>query len=134
MFLWNFSGIIMYSNYQDLHLILVQYDWVTSSKKEDDEPMGFSEEEGALVADSRDKKDDSDVYSYDDILDNHEPDECCFNCLPKRYMVALLSFLGFVNVYSLRVNLSVALVAMVSNKTRFHPNGTEYVVVSMLFF
>ncbi|XP_065056237.1 vesicular glutamate transporter 2.1-like [Rhopilema esculentum] len=37
--------------------------------------------------------------------------------LPKRYLLAILSFLGFLNLYLLRVNLSVALVAMVSNKT-----------------
>ncbi|XP_046392973.1 sialin-like [Ischnura elegans] len=32
--------------------------------------------------------------------------------LPRRYMVAILAFLGFWNVYALRVNLSVAIVAM----------------------
>jgi len=37
--------------------------------------------------------------------------------MPKRYLLAILSFFGFLNVYALRVNLSVALVAMVSNRT-----------------
>ncbi|XP_065056219.1 sialin-like isoform X3 [Rhopilema esculentum] len=46
--------------------------------------------------------------------------------LPKRYLLAILSFLGFLNLYSLRVNLSVALVAMVSNKTITNSSG--YVV------
>ncbi|XP_071455292.1 sialin-like [Hetaerina americana] len=37
-----------------------------------------------------------------------------FHCraLPRRYLVSLLAFLGFWNVYALRVNLSVAIVAM----------------------
>ncbi|KAG8227727.1 hypothetical protein J437_LFUL008009 [Ladona fulva] len=37
--------------------------------------------------------------------------------LPRRYMVSALAFLGFWNVYALRVNLSVAVVAMTSNYT-----------------
>ncbi|XP_032230700.2 sialin [Nematostella vectensis] len=47
---------------------------------------------------------------------------CCdgkgFHMHPKRYLVAVLALLGFANVYGMRVNLSVALVAMVSNHTR----------------
>ena len=39
----------------------------------------------------------------------------CF--LPKRYMVAMLSFLGFANIYAMRVNLSVAIAVMVANQT-----------------
>ncbi|GLH15799.1 Uncharacterized protein GBIM_20228, partial [Gryllus bimaculatus] len=35
----------------------------------------------------------------------------------RRYLVALLAFLGFFNVYALRVNLSVAIVSMTSNRT-----------------
>jgi len=40
----------------------------------------------------------------------------CSNYLfiPRRYVVATFAFLGFCNVYSLRVNLSVAIVAMTS--------------------
>ncbi|XP_065191709.1 sialin-like [Sycon ciliatum] len=44
-------------------------------------------------------------------------DGCC-SCMPympARYMLAILSFLGFANVYALRVNLSVAIVAMVQS-------------------
>ena len=43
--------------------------------------------------------------------------------LPKRYLLAILSFFGFLNVYALRVNLSVALVAMVSNRTVTDSSG-----------
>lgn len=37
--------------------------------------------------------------------------------IPKRYLLLFLVFLGFVNIYGLRVNLNVALVAMVNNRT-----------------
>ena len=72
--------------------------------------------------------------SYNEYLADEGPKkrrlEC--HCFPKRYLVALLSFFGFLNVYSLRVNLSVALVAMVSNRTKLHENGTKTVLVSIL--
>ena len=35
-----------------------------------------------------------------------------FPCVPTRYVLAVMSFLGFVNVYALRVNLSMAIVKM----------------------
>ncbi|CAB3387735.1 Hypothetical predicted protein [Cloeon dipterum] len=47
---------------------------------------------------------------------------CC--SMPRRYLVAFLAFLGFWNVYALRVNLSVAIVAMTSNYTVTLDNGT----------
>ena len=37
--------------------------------------------------------------------------------LPKRYMVAVMSLLGFANIYAMRVNLSVAIAVMVANHT-----------------
>ena len=37
--------------------------------------------------------------------------------IPKRYALLFLVFLGFVNIYGLRINLNVALVAMVNNRT-----------------
>ncbi|KAF4524837.1 hypothetical protein B566_EDAN014320 [Ephemera danica] len=43
-----------------------------------------------------------------------------------RYVVAVLAFLGFCNVYALRVNLSVAIVAMTSNHTQVI-NGTAVI-------
>ena len=52
--------------------------------------------------------------------------------LPKRYLLAILSFLGFLNVYALRVNLSVALVAMVSNRTVTDLNDNITITVSMM--
>ena len=39
--------------------------------------------------------------------------------IPARYSLAILSFLGFFNVYALRVNLSVAIVQM-DNSTAQH--------------
>ena len=37
--------------------------------------------------------------------------------LPQRYMVAILCFLGFANVYAMRVNMSIAIAVMVANQT-----------------
>ncbi|XP_014286471.1 sialin isoform X1 [Halyomorpha halys] len=45
--------------------------------------------------------------------------------LPRRYLVALLSFFGFANIYAMRVNLSVAIVVMAQNRTIILPNGTK---------
>ncbi|XP_052871679.1 sialin-like, partial [Anopheles cruzii] len=42
----------------------------------------------------------------------------------RRYVVVFMAFFGFFNVYSLRVNLSVAIVAMTENRTVEYPNGT----------
>lgn len=48
--------------------------------------------------------------------------------LLRRNIVALLAFLGFFNVYTLRVNLSVAIVAMTKNYTVIADDGsTRYV-------
>lgn len=56
--------------------------------------------------------------------------KCICMCLPKRYLVAILSFFGGINAYSLRVTLSVGMVAMVSNTTeKVYVNGTEIVHV-----
>lgn len=41
----------------------------------------------------------------------------------QRYIVVLLAFFGFFNVYSLRVNLSVAIVAMTENRTVTDADG-----------
>ncbi len=35
--------------------------------------------------------------------------------IPARYVLAMMGFLGFVNVYALRINLSMAIVAMVNS-------------------
>ncbi|XP_055627263.1 vesicular glutamate transporter 2-like [Toxorhynchites rutilus septentrionalis] len=42
----------------------------------------------------------------------------------RRYVVVLMAFLGFLNAYTMRVNLSVAIVAMTANRTILHENGT----------
>ncbi len=42
----------------------------------------------------------------------------------RRYIVVLLAFFGFFNVYTLRVNLSVGIVAMTENRTVHYDNGT----------
>ncbi|KAG4080740.1 hypothetical protein HA402_005920 [Bradysia odoriphaga] len=42
----------------------------------------------------------------------------------RRYLVILMAFLGFCNVYTLRVNLSVGIVAMTENRTVHYDNGT----------
>ena len=47
-------------------------------------------------------------------------DSACGSALPARYNLCLLSFMGFAVVYSLRVNLSVALVAMVNSTYANH--------------
>lgn len=48
----------------------------------------------------------------------------CIPCIPSRYMLAIVSCLGFVNVYALRVNLSVAIVQMI-NSTTTPRNGSS---------
>ncbi|CAL1268935.1 unnamed protein product, partial [Larinioides sclopetarius] len=55
---------------------------------------------------------------------------CSRRCyVPKRFIVAFLGFFGLVNVYALRVNLSVAMVAMVNNTEEkanvFNSSGDE---------
>ncbi|XP_030764123.1 sialin-like [Sitophilus oryzae] len=43
----------------------------------------------------------------------------------RRYVVATLAFFGFFNVYSLRVNLSIAIVAMTQDRYETLENGTK---------
>lgn len=50
--------------------------------------------------------------------------------LPKRYVLLLMLFLGFAVIYSLRVNINVAIVAMVNNKTVMGKDGKIEVFVS----
>ena len=51
------------------------------------------------------------------VNDGNTEDECQGSLFSKRYIISILALLGFCNVYALRVNLSVALVAMVTNST-----------------
>jgi len=46
-------------------------------------------------------------------------------CWGTRYTLVLLGFLGFANVYAMRVNLSVAIVAMVNHTAIPHINQTD---------
>ena len=57
--------------------------------------------------------------------------------IPARYVLAIMSFLGFVNVYVLRVNLSMALVVMINDSSSInvnetivpHPVGDDHIIV-----
>ncbi len=49
----------------------------------------------------------------------------CLQCIPTRYTIVLVTFLGFVNVYALRVNLSMAIVAMVNNSAVNNPGNSS---------
>lgn len=42
----------------------------------------------------------------------------------RRYLVVLMAFLGFVNIFTLRINLSVGIVAMTENRTVEHEDGS----------
>lgn len=48
-------------------------------------------------------------------------------CFGARHVFTLLAFLGFINIYAMRVNLSVAIVAMVKSKPS-GGNGTNFEV------
>ncbi len=48
-------------------------------------------------------------------------------CFGARHVFTLLGFLGFINIYAMRVILSVAIVAMVKSKPT-GGNGTNYEV------
>lgn len=43
----------------------------------------------------------------------------------RRYIIAFLAFFGFINVYTLRINLSVGIVAMTENRTIEHEDGSK---------
>lgn len=53
--------------------------------------------------------------------------------LPKRYILAIMMFMGFVNMYAVRVNLNVAIGAMANNHTVVR-NGVAITVVSLIHF
>ena len=48
----------------------------------------------------------------------------CFPCIKARYVLSVMTFLGFCNVYALRVNLSVAIVQM----TAKHPHHNQRLI------
>lgn len=53
---------------------------------------------------------------------------------PKRYILARMTFLGFMNMYALRVNLNVAIGAMVNNHTIKQKGITAVRVSGATFF
>ena len=61
------------------------------------------------------------VLEHEYLLSSQRPQNSslwrsnCFPCVPKRYIIAMLAFLGFLNVYALRVNLSMAIVVMIND-------------------
>lgn len=91
---------------------------------------------------SKEKISLQDMTTYDDQLFStgkaeHSGEDSCrkCNCSPssKRYIISILALLGFCNVYALRVNLSVALVAMVAKSSTVDKEGkTVEVSVSNL--
>lgn len=48
------------------------------------------------------------------------------DCLKARHILGIMGFLGFANVYAMRVNLSVAIVAMVNTTTPEISNSSTY--------
>lgn len=79
-------------------------------------------------------KDATKTSPYDhQLFGEGDPNEKVKGCCSgKRYVVAFIALFGFANVYALRVNLSVALVAMVSDHT-VYTNGTWVMVCSFIF-
>lgn len=58
----------------------------------------------------------------------------CSYYLPRRYGVATLAFLGFCNVYALRVNLSVAIVAMSTPEEFGWGSETQGMLLATFFY
>lgn len=48
------------------------------------------------------------------------------DCLKARHILGILGFLGFANVYAMRVNLSVAIVAMVNSTVTPVTNASSF--------
>lgn len=76
--------------------------------------------------------------TYEDDESETETDKddpaCIISFIPKRYMVTILAMFGLFNAYTLRVNMSVAIVAMVSNTTKFNNSNGVNIEVCKLYF
>lgn len=70
------------------------------------------------------KKGNGEQSTHSETTTNHESsgDSGGDFSFPKRYILAIMTFLGFMNMYALRVNLNVAIGAMVNNHT-VHQKG-----------
>lgn len=58
--------------------------------------------------------------------------DCSCGGLPKRYIIAILSGLGFCISFGIRCNLGVAIVEMVNNNT-IYINGTPVLKVDIIY-
>lgn len=77
---------------------------------------------------------DNQLFSPSETDDSVENSSCRCNCSPfsKRYFISVLALLGFCNVYAMRVNLSVALVAMVTKSSTLNKEGKMVEVSKLL--
>jgi hypothetical protein len=103
--------------------------------EEKSEPFAMSKRKSQTDNDDMQDIQDSSTENLLDSKDHFswEDQGCLCSFVPKRYMVTFLAMFGFFNAYALRVNLSVAMVAMVSNVTKFgHGLETEVCNVTIL--
>jgi hypothetical protein len=54
--------------------------------------------------------------------------------IPKRYLLSLLAFFGFLNAFILRSNLSIAIVSMVKSKAHIPSNNISITESVKVFF
>lgn len=94
-------------------------------------PANTSEEK--MVLKDRTTYDDQ-LFTSEERENSGQNSKTKCNCSPfsKRYIISVLALLGFANVYALRVNLSVALVAMVTKTSTLNEEG-KTVKVQMKF-
>lgn len=77
-------------------------------------------------------KGDSEKFSESRSVSQDEFENSSIFSIPKRYVLAIMMFAGFMNMYAIRVNLNVAIGAMVKP----HPvveNGKHYIKVIRFF-
>ena len=65
---------------------------------------------------------DVEADRYDQSSEDSVSD--CAQSIPKRFLLLFMVFLGFTTMYALRVNLNVAIGAMVNNHT-VHVDGKQ---------
>lgn len=90
------------------------------------ESMNLEDEDNRGIKNGKENFSESERNDSEDELDN----SALFN-VPKRYILAIMMFAGFMNMYAIRVNLNVAIGAMVKP----HPvveNGRHYIKVILM--